>query len=218
MTPYYQDDAVTIYHGDCREWMPEADAVISDPPYGIAYSPRGGGRGFAGVPGSIPKSFLGETIVGDDQPFDPSHLLGYRVVVLFGANHYANLLPRSSEWIVWDKRDWMPSNDFADCELIWTNATGPARIFRHHWNGLMRASERAEKRLHPTQKPLVLMSWLIGRYTGSEHTILDPYSGSGTTLVAAKAHGRKAIGIEIEERYCEIAANRCRQEVLGLVG
>jgi site-specific DNA-methyltransferase (adenine-specific) len=113
---------------------------------------------------------------------------------------------------VWDKRDGLTSNDFADCELIYTNLSGVARLFSHRWSGALRDSERGEARVHPTQKPLVLMRWLI-ELTVAE-TILDPYMGSGTTLRAAKDLGRKAIGIEIEERYCEIAANRLRQEVL----
>ncbi len=216
MTPYYEDSAVTIYHGDCREilpwnkpWLNEV-ILITDPPYGVRYSPSQNSKKAWGN-----KTFIGDTVVrGDDSDFDPRKFLSFPTVVLFGANHYADKLPPSAAWIVWDKRDGMTSNDFADCELIWTNLNDNARVFRHQWNGALRDSERGESRLHPTQKPKVLMCWIIEKCpTG---TILDPFMGSGTTLRAAKDLGRKAIGIEIEEKYCEIAARRMEQEVLPL--
>lgn len=220
MTPYYEDESVTIYHGDCREMLPQllASSLITDPPYGIKYSPGGGGRGFRSRSGKpIGKNWAAKDIVrGDNTPFDPAPLLAFPTVVLFGANHYAERLPSSSEWVVWDKRDGLPSNDFADCELIWTNRSGPARLWSHRWMGLMRDSERGEPRLHPTQKPLVLMRWLVERYSEGSGTILDPYMGSGTTLRAAKDCGRKSVGIELEEQYCEVAARRMAQEVLAL--
>ncbi len=209
-TPYYQDDSVTIYHGDCREILPsvEADLVVTDPPYGIRYSPSQNSKKAWGD-----KTFVGDVVVaGDDEPFDPTPLLRFPALVLFGANHYADKLPASPSWIVWDKRDGMTSNDFADCELVWTNLPGVARLFRHQWSGALRASERGEPRLHPTQKPVVVMRWILTRCP--EGIVLDPFMGSGSTLRAAKDIGRKSIGIEIEERYCEIAVKRLAQEVL----
>jgi len=210
--PYYEDGSVTIYHGDCREILADlrADVLVTDPPYGIRYSPS---QNSAKAWGN--KTFVGDTVVaGDDEPFDPTPFLRFPTVVLFGANHYADRLPASASWFVWDKRDGMTSNDFADCELVWTNLPGVARLFRHQWNGALRASERGEARLHPTQKPLILMRWVLDKCPVG--TVLDPYMGSGTTLRGAKDLGRKAIGIEIDERYCEIAAKRCAQEVLDL--
>ncbi len=126
-------------------------------------------------------------------------------MILWGANHYASRLPDTATWLVWDKREGGASDDNADCEIAWSNAGGPARLFSHRWRGMVKASEREERRMHPTQKPIVLMRWCLGFVNG---LVLDPYMGSGTTLVAAKLEGRKAIGIEIEERYCEIAAKR----------
>lgn len=213
--PYYADSAVTIYLGDSRQLLAagigaDADAVITDPPYGIGYSP-------AKDNGKVPKTFIGKNIVvGDDKPFDPAFLLSWPTVVLFGANHYAHRLPPSSEWVCWDKRDGMDSNDFADCELIWTSRPGTARVWRHRWSGYNRASEHHVRRVHPTQKPVALMRWLISRYSAPGDCVLDPFMGSGTTLRAAKDCGRKAIGIEIDERYCEIAVRRLAQEVLEI--
>jgi DNA modification methylase len=211
--PYYEEDGITIYHGDCREVLPllTVEAIVADPPYGIAYSPGGGGKGWA--PNS--KTFTGDDlIIGDDETFNPTFLLRYDVVVLWGANHYADRLPPMPSWVIWDKRltnDF--SNDFADCEMAWTNQGGPARMFRHLWNGLLKDSERGERRVHPAQKPLALMKWVIGKYTIENHIVCDPFMGSGTTLRAAKDLGRRAIGIEIEEKYCEIAAKRLAQKV-----
>ena len=219
MTPYYQDELVTIWLGDCRDLLPsiEADVIVTDPPYGIGYSPGGGGRGFRSTgPPTIRKSFVGTDVVrGDSGPFDPAPILALgRPTVLFGGNHYADRLPPSPTWLVWDKRDGLPRNDFADCEMAWTNLGGPARLFRHRWSGLTKDSERGVRRLRPTQKPVALMRWVLERCPPG--TILDPYIGSGSTLVAAKSLNRHAIGIEIEERYCEMAATRCSQGVLGL--
>jgi len=219
--PYYQDSAVTIFHGDNREIVPGLTgigAVVTDPPYGIHYSPGGGGGGIRRKDGSrYAKSFTGDDVVfGDNQAFNPSWILALNLpTVLWGGNHYASRLPDSSAWLVWDKRDGTSRNDFADCELAWTNTGKVARVLRHMWNGMLRDSERGTPRLHPTQKPLVVMRWSIielGVPPGA--VILDPFAGSGTTGRAAKDLGRKAVLIEIEERYCEIAARRMAQEVL----
>jgi site-specific DNA-methyltransferase (adenine-specific) len=177
---------------------PAIDAVITDPPYGIAYNPSGG-NGLA-QRGNLPKVF------GDNRPFDPVPFLGFKTVVLFGANHFSDKLPKSAAWLVWYKRDGVPSIAFGDCELAWSNMHGQSRVFNHFWHGMLRDSERGELRLHPTQKPVAVMEWIIG-LTDSQ-TILDPFSGSGTTLVAAKKLGRHFLGFEISPEYCEIARKR----------
>jgi site-specific DNA-methyltransferase (adenine-specific) len=213
MSPYYQDGAVTIYHGDCREistpYVLAAEAVITDPPYGVSERTDR----LTAERSRVAQSHNFPAIFGDDSPFDPSPWLNYPQVILWGANHYADRLPPSPSWLVWDKREGSSPNDNADCELAWTNLGGPARLIRHLWSGYCRASEIRQPRVHPTQKPLVVMAWAMQMTTG---TVLDPFMGSGTTLRAAKDLGRRAIGIEIEERYCEIAAKRCAQEVLAL--
>jgi DNA modification methylase len=111
--------------------------------------------------------------------------------------------------LVWDKENG--ANGFADCELAWTNLKIAVRMIRHMWNGMLR--KNGEPREHPTQKPVDVMAWAIRQAPNNVITILDPFMGSGTTLRAAKDLGRKAIGIEIEEKYCEIAAKRMAQEV-----
>jgi site-specific DNA-methyltransferase (adenine-specific) len=207
MTPYYADDLVTIYHGDCREWMPEADVIVTDPPYGIkAVHANGktGGRGVAENRVYIP-------VHDDDGPMDVAFLLARTErKIIFGADHFAHPIGRL---LVWDKRDGLASNNFADAEVAWDSRPGPVRVYRHRQMGMLGDGLGDAGRVHPTQKPEAVMRWLLAM---TEGTILDPFMGSGSTLVAAKSLGRRSIGIEIEERYCEVAATRCSQEVLGL--
>jgi site-specific DNA-methyltransferase (adenine-specific) len=218
-TPYYQDDSCTIYHGDCREMLDDlwfgVDLLLADPPYGIRYElkPQIVGHGHR-------RRLMGgkPAIVGDAGPFDPSHMLHFRKAVLWGANWYADQLPPSGGWLVWDKTGGGrgPRNNFVDAEMAWTNAATQPHIFRHLWKGLTRDSEAGQAVLHATQKPVALMEWVLDNFSHPGDLILDPYMGSGPVLKAAKNLGRRAIGIEIEERYCEIAAKRLAQEVLPL--
>ena len=214
MTPYYSEDGITIYCGDCRDVLPEiatADLVIADPPYGMALD-----TDYSGMNGWTGKGKNWPPVVGDDGPFDPSHLLRFSRLVLWGANHYASRLPDSGGWIVWNKRgEGKPSEIcFGDAELAWTNLSQSVRIYSKMWHGVARWS--SEPVLHPTQKPVSLMLWTIGKWATPDGLIIDPYMGSGPVLVAAKELGHPAIGIEIEERYCEIAVKRLAQGVLAL--
>lgn len=197
MSPYYQDSAVTIYHGDCRDVLPSitpVDCVLTDPPYGIYDC---GGKWGAKA-----------QLTWDREPVDfmAGVLAMGRTSIIWGGNYY--VLPPSRGWLVWRKPDRVPSA--SDCELAWTSLDMNTRIFA--WTI---AATNAERVGHPTQKPLAVMHWSLG-FVPDAQTILDPFMGSGTTLRAAKDLGRKAIGIEIEERYCEIAARRMAQEVLPL--
>ena len=205
--PYYQDDYITIYNNDCLEILPTLDGVrsiVSDPPYGKNIVKNGniGGENIllAGV--YFP-------IEGDEAPFDPAHLLRFQNVILWGANYYANKLPPMSSWLIWDKKEGGNSDDFADVEMAWSNSNSPARLYHHLWRGrIKKGSDRLLRRQHPTQKPVTLMRWCIERIK-EPGLICDPYAGSGSTLVAAKQLGLKAIGIELVEDYCKIAAARC---------
>ena len=217
--------------------VPRTAAVISDPPYGIGlstdykdrqrtalaecnnfrpivgdgpqvrtrrYTVRTDGPACS-IPGVARNDF--REIVADGRPFDPTPLLGFEVVALFGGNHFADKLPASSGWIVWDKIYGLSSkrefgfNDGSDVELIWTNRPKAARILRHQWNGLLKASERGENRVHPTQKPIALMEQLVRMLTRPGDIVFDPYMGAGATAVACVRQGRRFIGVEIERDY-----------------
>lgn len=213
MKPYYQDEAVTIYHGDCRDILPElpkVDLVLTDPPYGIG---EAAGKNKSRVQLAQPKDY--GDLDWDNQPaaqdlIDKIRLYG-KWAIIFGGNFYT--LPASSCWLVWDKDN---SGDFADAELAWTNLPKAVRIFKWRWNGMLQENmKEKEYRYHPTQKPVSLMRWCL-QLVPDAQLILDPFMGSGTTLRAAKDLGRKAIGIEIEEKYCEIAAKRMSQTVMAL--
>jgi len=218
VTPYYERDGVTILLGDCRDILPtlareSVDLVLTDPPYGVNTRTANRRRGLL----AAGKNYRYRRVFGDTEPFDPAPLLAFPRLVLFGANHYAERLPASASWLIWDKAAGLRSeralgfNDNADAELIWTNLGGPVRILRHQWNGIHQATERQDPRVHPTQKPVALMRWLVDRYARPGGLVLDPYMGSGSTLIAAQHMGRPALGVEIEERYCEIAARRLSQ-------
>jgi site-specific DNA-methyltransferase (adenine-specific) len=208
----FLDGRIRLFLGDCREILPtlgKVDAVVSDPPYGIAFSH--GGNDNSGIGGGrYATKFNKVKIIGDDAPFDPRHLLGISEnVVLWGANHFADKLPSSPAWMIWDKRAASGhSNDFADCELAWASWDSVARICRHHWDGMMKASERGVPRVHPTQKPIAVMEWCILQVPPPATLILDPFMGSGTTGIAAANLGRKFIGIEIDPNYFDIACRR----------
>lgn len=185
--PYYVDESVTLWHGDCLEidaWL-TADVLITDPPYGIGYNPD--------TKHINPNYASHSTIRGDDEPFDPSHLLRFKRAVIFGGNNFAAELPNSGAWIVWDK---VTRNDLkvriAECELAWTQGVlRRTRSYRHLWSGAFRASERGSQ-LHPSQKPEQLMRWVIELVTEDGETVADPYAGAGSTLVAAKYMGSQS--------------------------
>ena len=219
MKPYYDDgNGIVIYHGDCRDILPHlepVDLVLTDPPYGIKRDK--GFEGFGGF-GGFGKPIARKRFEDDqwDAKRPPQDILDMCITranlsIIWGGNFFADILPQSTHWVFWDKLQTMPT--FGDGELAWTNS--PRKSIKKvtvQWNGLL---GKEKWRGHPTQKPLKLMLWCIENYNPSD-TILDPFMGSGTTLVAAKQLGRKAIGIEIEEKYVKIAIDRLRQEVLPL--
>ena len=211
-TPYYQDDFVTLYHGDCREILPtlgRVDAVVTDPPYGLGDVLSGGG-GKWGLwddgSGRTPHGFDWDT----EAPEAVAHLPEIADhSIIWGGNYFP--LPPRRGWLIWDKvvRNFTSGH----CELAWTTLDQPVRAYNFAHGELA-----SEGKFHPTQKPLRLMTWCIGFLPESAALVLDPFAGSGSTLVAAKRLGRKAIGVELDERYCEIAARRLTQGVLDLFG
>ena len=208
MTPYYQDELVTIYCGLCDGLLPQLqfNAIVTDPPYGIAHPTNYAARGR----GDLAQCTDYAPVHNDDKPFDPSDLLRFKLpTVLWGANYYADKLPPSSGWLVWDKM--RPHTlDQSTCELAWTNFVKGVRCFRYLWNGAIRDGE--DFLSHPTQKPIALNEWTLRLKWMPDGVIVDPYMGSGSLLVAAIRNGRKAIGIEVSEEYCAIAASRCENE------
>lgn len=213
MKPYYSQDGQTIYHGDCRDVIPSLpvfDLLLTDPPYGIG---EAAGKNKSRSKMAVAKDFGDEA--WDDEPADVNAIAACiahaKHQIIFGGNYFG--LPPSSCWLVWDKDNG--ASDFADCELAWTNLRKAVRRLRYRWSGMLQEDMAAkEYRWHPTQKPEPVMRWAIQQAPADVVTIIDPFMGSGTTLRAAKDLGRKAIGIERIERYCEIAANRLAQGVL----
>ncbi len=206
MTPYYEHGGITIYHGDCLEMQVSADVVVSDPPYGMNWNTDH--TRFTGGTGG-PHNQRNDRIVSDDKQFDPTPWISFNGCVLFGFQHFAARLPKGSV-LVWLKRyDDGFGSFLSDADLAWKKGGEGVYCFRD-----VSLQGASRFRLHPTQKPEPLMAWCIAKASTTTDVILDPYMGSGTTLVAAKRIGRRAIGIEIEERYCEIAAKRLAQETL----
>jgi hypothetical protein len=201
----------TLYLGDCREilpLLPKVDAVVSDPPYGISLQTDNRWRE-AIDPG---KRKVYRPVHGDDESFDPTFMLKLAPrVTLWGANHYADKLPPSRGWLVWNKRDAGASGMHSDAELAWTNAIGATRCHNQFWQGAFRPGEVAEGFLHPTQKALALMRWCVELTSRVGDTVLDPFMGSGSTLLACVKLQRRAIGIEIDQGYFDIACRRIEE-------
>lgn len=217
----YEHAGVMIIHGDCRHVSKKLERksialVHSDNPYGINLRTNGRGSGRKVGQSTAPlKGRAFAPIAGDDKPFDPSHLLGFPRVVLWGANHFSDKLPVSPSWIVWDKREDFGSDNGGDGEMAWTNLGGPLRIFRHLWRGTCRASETGEPHLYATQKPIALSNYVFQQAKlKAGDRIFVPYLGSGPDLVAAKLMGLRVIACDLSEEAIEIAINRLRQEVL----
>lgn len=202
----------TIIQGDCLEVMKtfadkSFDLVLTDPPYGIGMD-----EGFGGVSKQGVAWRKYDVKFDDNRPskevFDEMLRVG-KCVVIFGGNYFADILPRATHWLFWDKVQLMPS--FGDGELIWTNDKKKSvKKIVHQWSGY---HTDEHYRFHPSQKPLEVMKKLIAMFSETGG-VLDPFMGSGTTLVAAKYLNRNATGIEISEKYCTVARNRLAQQML----
>ena len=214
--PYYSHAGITIYHGDCREILPSlqsVDSVITDPPYGVDLGENS--------PGGLDKdpylsytdtyaNFIGIVVPAINLALDKSR----RGAVFSGPHIHEQrkpdaiggvYCPAASGRHKWGFKSFLPVLFYGTAPSLETGRGSMATA--------MESTAIAERNGHPVQKPLIWMSWLISLASLETETVLDPFMGSGTTLRAAKDLGRKAIGIEIEEKYCEIAAKRLSQEV-----
>lgn len=218
--PYYHREGIWIFNCDCTN-LPELSIkpslILTDPPYGIGrkvdYS-----RFNSISNGTCKSSKDWPSIIGDDSPFDPRPLVNGTRLALFGANNFCDKLPVSKGWLIWDKtgNGRVVDNIQPDAELIWTNFVkhGPI-ILSYLWKGAAKESgalEQGKKSLHPTQKPVRLMEWIIElAELPNQALIYDPYMGSGPVLLAALEKGMRAIGVEIVPEYCKVAADRLEQ-------
>ena len=220
MKPYYERDGITIYNADCRDVLPgvSADLLCTDPPYGIGVARRdfvGGSKKITAFAGRmVPTRDYGHSN-WDDKPVD-GELLQLAMSrcpaqIIFGGNYFD--LGPARGYFVWDKGRRKMS--FADAEMAWTNLDSVVRVIQWKWNGfIQQAGHPKEQRFHPTQKPQGVMSWVLQQVPTAE-SVLDPFMGVGSTLIAARDLGRRAIGIELEEKYCEIAAQRLEKTALA---
>lgn len=220
-TPYYSDEFVTLYHGDCREVLPQldqrVDSLITDPPYGLNIGYGRSALGLRGIEGDHDDALL-LGILGDVE-----HLLqpDSWSLIFCGYTHVGKVQAASElagyqvkTVVVWDKK--MPSLGMGirnQHELLVVAKRGKPR--EHYTGGnvwsLVRERGRPD---HPHMKPQSLMTRCIDYFAPEGGTVLDPFAGSGSTLVAAKTLGRKAIGIEFDEKYCALAADRLSQDTL----
>ena len=204
MTPYYDEGGIVIYHGDCREmreWL-AADVLVTDPPYGMRYESGWQARRIANDEDTTARDAA--VAVWGDRP-----------ALVFG--RWDCPRPAKARLVItWDKGDWPGMGDLAppwgpSTEEIYVLGAG---FVGRRSGSVIRTDRMTGETLHPNQKPVPLLGRLIEKCPPG--VIADPFMGIGTTLRAAKDLGRNAIGIEIEERYCEIAAKRLSQQTLGL--
>jgi site-specific DNA-methyltransferase (adenine-specific) len=197
----------TLYLGDCLTVLPSievAEAVVSDPPYGVPVMVN---TGFGKRGGAVKKDGKnwGE-FAGNDRPFDPSPWLDFKECLLWGANHFAHRLKENGRWLVWDKRcGVIPERAQADCEMAWVRGYGAARMLRFMWDGICQ-DEKKGARYHPTEKPEAVMRWCLGFIKSG--AVLDPYMGSGSTGVACMQLGKRFTGVEIDPKYFDVACER----------
>lgn len=206
MEPYYQDDWVTLYHGDCLEladvWT-GADVLVTDPPYGVAFrsARRSAGDRFDKIAGD-------ETVSARNTVLD---LWGVRPALVFGtwrAERPANVRQR----LIWAKGD---DPGLGDLSMPWGYGDEEIYVLGDGWTGKRRTNvyrmpkvAAANNPGHPTPKPIPLMESIIDDGVPPHWVIADPFAGSGSTLIAARNLGRKAVGVELEGKYCELIAKR----------
>ena len=185
----------------------KADMVFTDPPYGISHSGKG-------IKGAAKENDFGE-ILGDSDvtiAIDAFNLcqsfFNNALMIFWGANYYASCLPNGYGWLIWDKQ--REGDTFSGAEIAYVNKGVKVDVYRHQWHGMIKASEKGESRLHPTQKPVALVEWCFNNY-GAGKLIADLFLGSGSTMVAAHQLKRKCYGMELDPKYCQVIVDRMRK-------
>lgn len=214
-----------LYNADCMEAMKDFpdgffDLAIVDPPYGIGvmtmnYTKSGAIRthGYVAANRRDYRKQSEWDVKPGKEYFNELFRVSQRQII-WGGNYFADYLPPSKSFVVWDKRcaDNM-RNDFADCEYAWMSpGLGVARVYRYVWNGMIQGNmKEKEDRFHPTQKPVSLYLWLLDNYAKKGFKILDTHAGSASSLVACHRYGCEGWGFEIDSEYYEKARNRLEQ-------
>lgn len=186
----------------------KADMVFTDPPYGIDIV---GNNGKVGGDNKAKNGVYSKVIADDTTDtakefYQTCQALGFENYIIWGGNYFTDFLPFSSSWIIWDKRGDMNSNNFADGEMAWCSFETRVRIYKQIWNGMIREGEK-DKRVHPTQKPIKVLSDIINDQVKG-NLLFDGFLGSGSTMVASHQLKRKCYGTELDPKYCDVIVKR----------
>ena len=207
-------DGVTVALGDCMTMaLPKADAVISDPPYGMDWDTDSKRFSAGTIQRGIGRDDWGK-IANDKAPFDPTPWLHFPRVVLWGQNHFAQRLPVGTT-LVWEKKEPHLWGTFlSDAEVAWMKGGHGVYLYRENFPPPSRQAEAGGHCAHPNQKPVRLMAWCMDRAKVPEGAlVLDPYMGSGTTGLACIRTGRRFFGVEIDPRHFDTACERLEREL-----
>ena len=188
----------------------KADMVFTDPPYGIdVVKDNKVGADFGIAKKGVYSEVIGDDTINTAQQFYNTCIdCDLNRFILFGGNYFTSFLPFSDSWLVWDKRgDSGIRNTFADAEMMWCSFHTPVRVYTQLWNGMIREGEK-DKRLHPTQKPIRILSNVLVDFTKDKEIIYDGFGGSGSTLIACEQLNRKCYMMELDPKYCSVIIER----------
>jgi DNA modification methylase len=194
------------------------DMVFTDPPYGIKVvkSEMVGANFGVAKKGKYSEVIADDTTETANEFYQTCISLGFDKFIIWGGNYFTDFLPFSDGWLIWNKRAGTDiRNTFADGEMAWCSFHTPIRIYDQLWNGMIREGEK-DKRVHPTQKPIRMLSEIIEDHIRGE-LIFDGFLGSGSTMVASQQLGRKCYGMELDPKYCQVIVDRMRKLDSSLV-